>query len=713
MENCFTKREVYIDVSIKDGKAVDFYTCSALIYPDGSEPKVDEKIVSVQDGKDLVTEFTSDFYDYIESDTPCIIFATNIYEVGNYLYTKAVDAILSPYETVRERDALIAKINDIKLIDCISMSRVRSVTYFDDIPYVPREYRNRAKLKYHEAISYAKNEKDSFLFLQVMPRRGDIFTPKAVGAMLCDRSFKKIKAFFDDDTSESQLVKHFADFLQEKEYYFDVYADLSFPLEHKIFAKLNQFLMFNEPPYIFDIKSMMFAIGKDFDEEMDIEHILGNDVSCEEPLAGVEFLIRLYQSFLTKPIDIKMGRPSTLVPNVYSTHTYFLPFGWQSDIDFEKGREGVSSEATWLQKYLIDGNPAWECVSFDENSWQDGKTVAEASEMYAVYQTLNSKAFNLVFGGTEEKKFTTPVRNYRLRLDSGKKNTLTLKRGLETFYLKVTGVNLKVLRAGLAILSIDVENRHYSSVNDVNKIADYGRILNPLYVPLNGDDSEFAENIDMMIFLEGEDKPRHFTTDFYSEIINRVRRRERASLTFFPEFLTELLFDHHRKSHLLMKPYVENSMYVFTAFRNSRLLSSDIREWSAYNEHGVWCAGDDNSFAICREYDTTSDYAAKRISDIICKELYNLVVLQDVLLKRLEQEMYNISFGKEMTSESKKKSEKERKEMNEKYLAYKNQLFVEEPVQSQELLSIYARMRETKGIAEKEKRYLNLIGRII
>jgi len=699
----FIRREVYIDVSAVDNKVSHVYLCSASIDAEGKNADIRE--VELDSSREnILVAFTDIFGAYLRDDIETVYYVTNLREAHKYLIGPVIEVWKNMKGTIKAAKQLYEKACAVRPVDCISMSRVRSVTYFDDVEYIPSKFRTLVKAKYHDALAFAREEKENFLFIKAYYDE-DNRQIKELAGIICDRGFDDVNCFYDDSESEETLVRNFAKFLEEKSYRFDVYADVDQSGEYLVFEKLNKYMGFPEPPYIFDLRSMMYSIGKDMDRELEFQRALGTDLVKYEVLSEVEYNIRIYKEFLTGPIDVKANRLLGGTGSCsYSRHMFILPFEWQFTKEFEKGKKKKTITSEWLHEYLFEGNKAWKCVSFDDVEWQYNSENGNINEVYSLYQMLTPEAFYLTFGEkSRQKTFSTPVRNYRLNLSSKKKNILTLKRGFETFVLKISGVSLRVFRAGMAMLMIETENVNYPALSDINRITEYGQRLSLDGIARYGEELKCAEKIEFRINIDGDDKQYRFATDFVKDILKKVWNGGQVPLNYFPACLTKLLFDTHENSMLVMKPMVENKMYGFTVARNTRLVNADAQEWEAFCIDDTWYSADRDSFSLCREEDSKVSSWYTFASDRICREMFTLAVVRDVLLKKLSKELYDVTFGNEHADGKNTKDTAAISKIREKYIAYKNQLFADEPVYDKKLMTIYRNMTGAMDIEEREK----------
>lgn len=169
---------------------------------------------------------------------------------------------------------------------------------------------------------------------------------------------------------------------------------------------------------------------------------------------------------------------------VYSYHTFIFPFLWN-----DSGR--VSRK-----KFEECLNPDWELDIFGK---YNANNTTEKSQLYSVCQYFNTAARAVIF--TTEDGQKQPVRNFRFlpKLFADKKHNVTYcinklvknydKDGTETvvtydYRLRVNGIRLKLYDTGIGLIVYELENTEYTTIDDVNRINDWGRrISRPYYAP--------------------------------------------------------------------------------------------------------------------------------------------------------------------------------------------------------------------------------------
>ncbi len=167
---------------------------------------------------------------------------------------------------------------------------------------------------------------------------------------------------------------------------------------------------------------------------------------------------------------------------VYSYHTFIFPFLWN---------DGGKVKRKRFEKCL--NNDIWKLDLFGSYRSDDSNVQRED---YSAYQYFNNAARSVIYTFSDsEKEF---VRCFRCLPDLFKdeKNTVEYRitkcikkyeNGKEIEYnveykLRVNGVKLKLYNTGIGMLVYELENRDYTSIDDVNKINDWGRrIFRPFY----------------------------------------------------------------------------------------------------------------------------------------------------------------------------------------------------------------------------------------
>lgn len=156
--------------------------------------------------------------------------------------------------------------------------------------------------------------------------------------------------------------------------------------------------------------------------------------------------------------------------SVYSNHTFVFPFLWNN---------GGKVRREDFQKCL--DNEKWKIDIFGSYRANDSN---EKRQRYAAYQYFNEAARTAIYTAADNQEQI--VRNYRFMPDIFVKNDnaviYKIEKDGQEYKLRVNGIRLKLYDTGVGLLVFELENHNYHSVDDVNRINEFGRrICRPYY----------------------------------------------------------------------------------------------------------------------------------------------------------------------------------------------------------------------------------------
>lgn len=218
--------------------------------------------------------------------------------------------------------------------------------------------------------------------------------------------------------------------------------------------------------------------------------------------------------------------------NVYSYHTFILPFVWKDE----------SNSFNTFDKFseVFEKNDYWTCYDpKDENSFRD---LDDEFSYYAEYQYFYPQIRSALYGFDEKV-----VKTYHFAYEQvhNKAHYYIEKKG-RTYDLNINSINLKIYNTGIALLVIECENhgtdkdgKPQNTLADVKNINDYGRRITLPFIPEKPDDSICADSLE--IFIPGLAK---FKTDFryYIEKISKTKdKKSLISLNYLSGFIKGIL----------------------------------------------------------------------------------------------------------------------------------------------------------------------------
>jgi hypothetical protein len=170
----------------------------------------------------------------------------------------------------------------------------------------------------------------------------------------------------------------------------------------------------------------------------------------------------------------------------YSYHTFLFPFLWDDggNVDLENFSKVLSIDKRW-----------------HETIWKDHKipecqSTIEWLQDYAAYQYFTEPANAAIFNtrGDGIVRCFEYKHNEHSQKGRGK---YVITKGADVFCLDINCVKLHVYDCGVAILILELENHLSRSLQDVNKINEYGRRINMPYLSPDSPHSLCADKIEI------------------------------------------------------------------------------------------------------------------------------------------------------------------------------------------------------------------------
>lgn len=156
----------------------------------------------------------------------------------------------------------------------------------------------------------------------------------------------------------------------------------------------------------------------------------------------------------------------------YSYHTFLFPFLWSDD--------GNTTIEKFLKVLSADKQPVdkrrWVETPWEKRKKRRGRT-EDWLQDYAAFQYFTEAANAAIFNSGEldiVRCFEYRYRGYSVR-NQGK---YCIYKDSLSYRLDINNIRMHVYNSGVAILILEMENREYETLDDVNKINEYGRRIN-------------------------------------------------------------------------------------------------------------------------------------------------------------------------------------------------------------------------------------------
>jgi len=254
---------------------------------------------------------------------------------------------------------------------------------------------------------------------------------------------------------------------------------------------------------------------------------------------------------------------------MYSSHIFMLPFKFEIEGKLKEFQDELK-ESGW--KHSIDG--------------------IEENEKIYYYDYVSD-----IIHGTQNESEKQPLYYYEYPLKSNEKYSFYVSEKL--YDLDLTQVSLRIFALGVGVLSFHIKNDKFESIDDINKINDYGKRIYPQFLPLlAAKDTFLASSFEV---LEEQEDFETFKSD------DRM-----------PSFIKKLL---PKDKMFKIVPVVDDRMFVMSWHQNEKMDElkkyNEEKELYAYETSGEWykylfC---DGQYLTCQ--------SKKLLKELIAKHSYD------------------------------------------------------------------------------------------
>lgn len=200
----------------------------------------------------------------------------------------------------------------------------------------------------------------------------------------------------------------------------------------------------------------------------------------------------------------------------------------------------------------------WMEINF-ETEFKDSQAKEDYFNSYAVFQYFNEQTRSVLFHENDAVKDFELYHNGK-KINNGK---YAIRKEKEVFSLKINSIRLKIFCSGCGLLIFDLSNDQKISIDDLNKINEYGRRLSLPFIasnphPLVSDSIE--------IFVDDE----KIASEDFKAIISRLNddflsEKNKFSYYYESNLISKLLPIEHETS--------DDRMFVCSLFRKDDLMS--------------------------------------------------------------------------------------------------------------------------------------------
>ena len=338
----------------------------------------------------------------------------------------------------------------------------------------------------------------------------------------------------------------------------------------------------------------------------------------------------------------------------YSYHTFLFPFLWD---------DGGETQKADFEK-VLSTKSRWRKSSWEHEEIPEGKNQDEWLQDYAAFQYFTEPANTAIFN-TREEHSVMQCFEYRYNGQSPKEaeGKYVISKDGDVFGLNINDIRMHVYDSGVAILILELENAQpeHSSLDDVNKINEYGRRIN---MPFLTSDDEHPVCADQMEIFFGK---TCFEKENYKKTLDELRnnfevKKKKITLNYIMQPIQKLIDGggkdnggykvtsnavHKSSQKLFIKPCIDDRMFVCCMVndgefaKRARQYNIIEKEYHYLTDCDLWSADGNGGFIPAK--------------DTISNEIYKLCYIatgltcQSVTMKRelLKNSIYDrwIDYG--------------------------------------------------------------------
>ena len=312
----------------------------------------------------------------------------------------------------------------------------------------------------------------------------------------------------------------------------------------------------------------------------------------------------------------------------YSYHTFLFPFIWRNSND-EILKDQTMDKFKKVLNINDDNNIRW--IEKNYKLEKNGMT-AEDIQKYSALQYFTEPAKNIIFNTNGKND----VCCFECQPPNNEKGEYIIKKNGITYKLSINNIRLQIYDLGIAILIFELENYDYKSLDDINKINEYGRRIS--FPFLTNDTHPLCADKITVSFGDSLSCCEDFT-ETQSDIIKGTIKNPLYYIMKPIKWILDgnsknnddykITFDKEDKKNneklFYIKPCVDDRMFVCCLVRNNEL-SNKLMD---YDEEK-------------NEYRYLADCTIKTSEDTISNEIYKLCYIETNLTCQCANMKYDI-----------------------------------------------------------------------
>lgn len=426
--------------------------------------------------------------------------------------------------------------------------------------------------------------------------------------------------------------------------------------------------------------------------------------------------------------------------DIYSYHIFIMPFRWEGEEHAQVRMDDICKQ--------LELRGCWEKIDYTQAAVsyinQDSRS------LYAEKQYFHPYVQKAIYGGDENV-----VANYAFRIEQNDKLNYIIEKNDEVYKLLISSIRIKVYNTGVALVSIHCENHEYNDWKSIKAINDYGRRMALPFIPYDCTGSICADKIEIKSDNQAD---VDFSYDM-KEIINSFNNDNRIPENRIGDYILQLLnfslanddreirqFGEENipadRKIIPICPILDDRMYVMCLankngqnivrnknslyeflfidcegsiscpneeMRDSLLKEHTYERWiQQWTIYGTLYGMTAHSFVECSDFEPNINSFLTQYYQICC-----IVLAQRASLLNFKDEIMKLSFGVEERNKGiDTKHTKWLMSLQERYIAYQNQLDFFEISSQEQAIDIYEALRSANMIDKENEIFKNQLDNI-
>lgn len=311
--------------------------------------------------------------------------------------------------------------------------------------------------------------------------------------------------------------------------------------------------------------------------------------------------------------DLVSGITNLHTNDIQSYHTFMFPFRWDyiktktdlassfqvekisldNRLDFEKIIKELKNKSNTIKDIT------WETKQFDIINEDD------FGMKYNEYMYFHPFVHQCIYDLPDDDNSAEELVKY-FELKEGNSGSFIIKTQFNEYNLKLCGISMHIFKNGIGVLTFQLENYHYSDIESIININDFGRRIYPQFIDtkdpkttyINATQNNFLPLSITLNFLKENNSIYSIYEDFST--FNCRTNLSRGELIRLPNYITSLLPNNFitapnyiTDNSFYIRPSLDDRMFSVSAIGNSLLAMEfckyqEIKEQYNYENSVRW-----------------------------------------------------------------------------------------------------------------------------